>query len=99
MISAISTFSIFSIMAFKVISQMDFYQMSIQMPIDIDHLNPYQHIHPIKPNTNLLNAHLQQLYSTCTQKSPKKAQKFNPCKYRTIQLLLDLIYCMMWLLI
>eukprot|EP01084_Bolivina_argentea_P022935 42661_1 len=56
-------------MPFKVISQMDFYQMSIQMPIDIDHLNPYQHIQPIKPNTNLPNAHLQQLYSTCTDNS------------------------------
>eukprot|EP01084_Bolivina_argentea_P071049 129216_1 len=92
MILHISTFWLFSIFAFMVISQMDFSQFSIQLSIDMDHSNRYQHTHSIKSHTKLLNDCLQQL-STCTQNTLKLDQKINVYyKYVRIQALVSLIY-------
>eukprot|EP01084_Bolivina_argentea_P068750 125148_1 len=71
MILVLSTFAIFSIMAFAVIFETDFSQMSIQSLIEMCHSNPCQHIHFVKLYTNLQNNH-HQLYLTCTPKSTEK---------------------------
>eukprot|EP01084_Bolivina_argentea_P114365 203619_1 len=98
MILVISTFTIFPIITFTIISHMDFSQMRIQSTITTHHSNPYHHIYPIKSHTNLLNNQLQQP-TTCTQKPLKIHQKFNEhYKYSKISPLLHLIYHMMWIL-
>eukprot|EP01083_Nonionella_stella_P274009 929837_1 len=76
MIVVISPFRIFSIMAFTIISQMDFPQIPITIHHYMHHCNAYQHIYPIKSHTNQLNDQLQQP-TTYTQKSLKIYQKIN----------------------
>eukprot|EP01084_Bolivina_argentea_P068751 125150_1 len=98
MIVTISIFEIFSIIAFAVIFETDFSQMSIQVTIDMDHSNPYQHIHPIKSSTKLLNNHTQ-LSSTCIENVAKIDHEINIFFPQVkSQPILHLKYHLIWLL-
>eukprot|EP01084_Bolivina_argentea_P250403 419510_1 len=99
MISVISTFASTSFLRWNVISHMEFSQKSIQIAININHSNPHQHIHPIKPYSNLLINHLQ-MSQMLPQNLAKMFQKFtNMTIQPLLEPLLDSIYYMMWFLI